>query len=487
MDSLSENNALQLSIGAWIDKVADEFDAAWQSASQQSAAEPPRIAEFLGDSSGASRSKLVRELVAIDQEYRGKSGRPWSWQDYVAEFPELAVDPPTDSDDSQTTKEMVVKPPGNPRPPAAAPADRAEDKTPEKIGKYKVLRKLGGGGQATAYLAFDPDLSQSVVLKLSHDAAAEPEQDALRNEGRVLAELKDPHLVRVLHYDFFEGRPYLVMEHIAGQNLAQWAAAARPTPEAAAKLAASIARALAAAHQRGVVHRDLKPANVLIDETGQPRVIDFGLAWHRHGWSEMDETESFIAGTVAYMAPEQARGEMDRVGPRSDIFGIGAILYALLTGQAPFMERGERDIQQVLARARRCSFDAGLLQRKGVPPKLAAICLQAMAAEPDQRYTSADELADKLDALAVGRRTSRRHLLIPILIIAAVAIAGLAAVLAYAILPQAGSAPDHAAGVGHRAVARRQGRAAGLCPGGSATDRARRDEDSLESASRSRG
>jgi hypothetical protein len=168
---------------------------------------------------------------------------------------------------------------------------------------------------------------------------------------------------------------------------------------------------LAAAHQRGVVHRDLKPANILVDAAGEPRVIDFGLAWHRHGWNEEDELGSTFAGTVAYMAPEQANGKGDEIGPRSDIFGLGAILFFLLTGQAPFMEKGEQNFQNVLRRARRCSFDAGLLKQKQVPQKLEAIVLKAMAAEPAKRHVSAEEMADELTAFADDGRMRRRAVL----------------------------------------------------------------------------
>ena len=240
-----------------------------------------------------------------------------------------------------------------------------------------MLKRLGRGGQATAYLVFDPDLAKSVVLKLSHDAVLPGEQDELRSEGRVLAELSHPHLARVLHYDLFEGRPYLVMEHVAGQNLAQWAGSVRPPQREAIRLVVDIAEALAAAHRRGVIHRDLKPANVLIDEQGEPRVIDFGLAWHRHGWDESGESDSVVAGTVAYIPPEQARGELNRVGVRSDVFGLGGILYFLLTGQSLFMQPGERDFQRVLARAKKCGYDVMPLTQSGAPAELHALLQSA--------------------------------------------------------------------------------------------------------------
>lgn len=412
MPNSDDQYIAQLSRGAWIDQVADRFDAAWQSGGGL-----PQIVDFLSDSAGPLRRELLRELVAVDREYRTKRGLSKSWEEYVAEFPELEIDEPTDRRLIDTTEARrpspELSPPGRadgkvvePKANGQAGDDRPAD--PLQIGKYRVLKRLGGGGQATAYLVFDPDLSKSVVLKLSHEEALTGEEDELRREARVLADFDHPHLVRVLHYDLFDGRPYLVMEHVAGQNLAQWAGGARPPQLDAVRLVARIARGLAAAHRRGVVHRDLKPANVLIDEQGEPRIIDFGLAWHRHGWDEAGDNDSTIAGTVAYMPPEQARGELDRVGPRSDIFGLGGILYFLLTGQSLFMQPGERDFQRVLARARKCDFDGNLLARTGVSSEVVRICLRALAADPQARYATADELADDLATVVTGGQATRR-------------------------------------------------------------------------------
>src|SRR5439155_23399627 len=132
---------------------------------------------------------------------------------------------------------------------------------------------------------------------------------------------------------------------------------------------------------RGVVHQDNKPNNKRVDEAGEPHVIDFGMARMVHGW--VDGRREPEGGTVAYMAPEQARGETERINARSDIFALGGVLYCLLSGQAPF--RG-RDRWDELERASRCDFDRQKLRLAKVPGRLTAICLRAMAADPADRY-----------------------------------------------------------------------------------------------------
>jgi serine/threonine protein kinase len=160
-----------------------------------------------------------------------------------------------------------------------------------------------------------------------------------------------------------------------------------------------------------VVHQDIKPQNILLDEAGCPRLIDFGLARLRHAWS--DRVDPSWGGTLAYMAPEQARLEIERIGPPSDIFALGGVLYFLLTGRAPLAGRDEAETWD---RARRCDFDAGALRAAKVPRRLERICLKALAADPARRYASAAELG----------RALRRYRLRPIY---AAAVVGLAALI----------------------------------------------------------
>ncbi len=178
---------------------------------------------------------------------------------------------------------------------------------------------------------------------------------------------------------------------------------------------AEVAWALAYVHSRGIVHQDIKPKNIMLDESGRPRLIDFGMARWRHAWSSNRAGPS--GGTLAFMAPEQARGESKRVGEPSDIFGLGGVLYFLLTGKAPF-GGGTRNEQW--RRASQCDFDHDALRAKRVPRRLERIVLKAMAAEPEERYASAAAMADALDDLS--RRPRRLALEAAALLLAAPAV-----------------------------------------------------------------
>jgi serine/threonine protein kinase len=295
--------------------------------------------------------------------------------------------------------------------PCAPPA--GEPDVPDRIGKYRVLAFLGTGGQARVYRAFHPDLAKEVVVKLSTAALDEEAAgQALRTEGRVLAALDHPSLARVYDFDVHEGRPFIVMEHIAGQTLEQYARR-QPTPAEAAGLVAAVARAVAAAHRRGVVHQDVKPANIIIDAGGRPRLIDFGLV------QLASAVEPRCFGTLAFMAPEQVRGQAGTADHRTDVFGLGATFYFLLTGKAPYEGNS---VGEVVERAVRGDWDRAALRDRRIPRRLAAACARAMAAAPQDRYPSAEALAADLEAAATrgGRLLRRAALAAAVLVLAGV-------------------------------------------------------------------
>jgi tRNA A-37 threonylcarbamoyl transferase component Bud32 len=266
-----------------------------------------------------------------------------------------------------------------------------------------VVGKLGSGGQADVYRAINPSLSRELVIKRSQRPCRDDpaERALLLNEARLLADLDHPNLARIYDLDFDEDRAYLVLEYVRGRTLQQYAQQERPSPRKAAALLARLARALGVAHRRGVIHLDLKPNNLMIDEAGQPRIIDFGMAHIRHAWTGEDRP-GVCGGTPAYMAPEQGRGEWRQLSPQTDIFALGAVLYELLAGKAPFLGKNSAE---ALARSQSCDFDRAALRTARAPRALERICLKAMASAPNDRYATAEDLAADLERYVRRPRT----------------------------------------------------------------------------------
>jgi serine/threonine-protein kinase len=344
---------------------------------------------------------LLIDLVYAEYALREAAGEVPSLEEYFERFPQLR---------ERLRRQIAVHaslmqslPAGGDTVPTEPAADEPE--VPDRIGKYRVLAFLGKGGQARVYRAFHPDLAQEVVVKLSTAPVDEEvARQALRTEGRILAALHHPSLARVYDFDTHEGHPFVVMEHIPGQPLEQYARQP-PTPARAAELTAAVARAVASAHRQGVVHQDVKPANIVIDAAGRPRLIDFGLARFAGFRTADGEVEPACFGTLAFMAPEQVRGRAGEADARTDVFGLGGTLYFLLTGKRPYEGAG---VGEVLERAQRGDWDRTPLRDRRIPRRLAAVCERAMAAAPQDRYPSADALAADLEAAATrGRRLLR--------------------------------------------------------------------------------
>jgi serine/threonine protein kinase len=285
---------------------------------------------------------------------------------------------------------------------------------PESIGRYRVVGELDSGGQASVYRAVHPTLPRDLAIKIAHEPG-EIDRSLLKGDAELLCELDHPNLVRVFDLDIHDGRPFIAMEFVRGHNLSQVAEQSKPSPAQSAAWVAEIARALAYVHGRGVVHQDIKPGNIMIDESGRPRLIDFGMARWRHAWSGRRAGPS--GGTLAFMAPEQSRGETKRVGEASDIFALGGVFYYLLTGKSPF---GGGTRQEQWRRASHCDFDRDALRAGRIPRRLEGIVLKAMAPEPEDRYVSAVEMADALDALA--RRPVQLGLGVAALLLVALAV-----------------------------------------------------------------
>jgi WD40 repeat protein len=250
------------------------------------------------------------------------------------------------------------------------------------------------------YEARQVRLNRLVALKMIRSGALATEEDVrrFRNEAEAVALLDHPRIVTVHEVGEDAGWHYLSMKLFRGGTLAERVARFQADPRAAATLMIEVARAVQYAHEKGILHRDLKPANILIDENGQPHVSDFGLAKRLESGSDLTGTGA-ILGTPAYMAPEQAAGDKGRVTALSDVYGLGAVLYALLTGRAPFV--GASPLE-VLEKVRTQEPDPPSRIQPRVPRDLEVICLKALDKDPRRRYGSAGALAADLGRWLVG-------------------------------------------------------------------------------------
>lgn len=285
-----------------------------------------------------------------------------------------------------------------------------EPDLPARIGRFRVSALLGSGGQGDVYRAYDPELDRSVVIKWARTTLQPEQQHSLRTEARLLARFEDdPGVVRVYHVDVEQDRPYVVCAFVEGETLADRLRRERLTPPQAAALIAEAAGILERIHRKGALHRDLKPANLLIDTAGRIRLLDFGLASLEQSWQAIDPLRpGTVSGTLPYLSPEQARGDTQRFGPPTDIFGLGAVLYHLLTQHPPY--QGE-STTELLQQARACQPTPPHACTPGVPPELDRICCKALAAEPENRYPSAAALQQDLERyLARPRRRKQAAL-----------------------------------------------------------------------------
>ena len=204
-----------------------------------------------------------------------------------------------------------------------------------RIPGYEILGELGRGGMGVVYKARQQSLDRVVALKmiLASSHASPTAITRFLHEAKTIALLTHPHIVQVFDYGSHEGKPYFSLEYLEGGSLADELRGEPQAPARAASMVEALAQAVQVAHERGIVHRDLKPANVLLATDGTPKITDFGVA--KRGDSVMTATGD-VLGTPSYMAPEQAGGKTDQVGPAADIYALGAILYEMLTGRPPF-------------------------------------------------------------------------------------------------------------------------------------------------------
>ena len=295
-----------------------------------------------------------------------------------------------------------------PRPPLAStpPSGSLRSIRFPQLAGYEILGELGRGGMGVVYRARQIRLNRFVALKmlLHADSADLSDMVRFRSEAEAVASVRHPHVVQVHEFGHCEGKPYFAMEFLSGGTLYHRLRTDSPLdPAYAAQLIEKLARAVQAAHAQGIVHRDLKPGNILFDDIGEPRITDFGLA--KRASLQLTRTQA-IMGTPAYMSPEQASGRTKFVGPPSDIYALGVILYECLTGKTPF--NGD-DTIAVLAQVLNDSPASLRSQVRTVPRDLELICLKCLEKRPDDRYLTSESLAEDLARYLAGKPVEVRR------------------------------------------------------------------------------
>jgi hypothetical protein len=353
---------------AWrVDAACLRFEAAW------TAGERPRIEDFLETSPASERPALLRELLRLELEYRHRAGEGAVPQEYRTRFLEHAA----------LVDEVFI---AAPHPPAR----------PSQIGRYHILDTIGAGGIGRVYRANDPALQRVVAVKVPRfDGAPGAQAQVARflREARAAARVRHAQICPIHDVGVDQGRPYVVMAFVEGSSLAERLKEQGRYEDCrqAVLLIRQVAEALETVHAHGIVHRDLKPGNILLDRAGQPLLTDFGLACLADDGEHLT-AEGAVVGTPAYMAPEQVDPTWGAVGPLSDVYSLGLVLYQLLTGRLPY----QGTVPSILHQIATVAPPSPACFRPGLPPCLVALVEKAMARRPADRYPSARAFAETL-------------------------------------------------------------------------------------------
>lgn len=370
----------------------------------------------------------LQGALLVDQQLRNRTTQPWTTEDYLALVPSMASDDgftldlifgeirgrsrdgqPPDLEElcgrfphlqQQLERQLEIASwfedtSNNDADPDDEDSTRDRPAGTTRFGDYDLSAEIARGGMGVVYRARHRKLKRIVALKMVRPErlmrAAELRR--FKNETRIIAQLDHPNIVDILHVDQVDGIHFFTMRMIEGRDLESRRSEYLDDVRSAARLVSLVAAAIHYAHQHGVLHRDLKPSNVLVDDSGVPFVVDFGLASRLAEPGGQAPSVEF-RGTPAYAAPELLQKQSQPASVAADVYGLGAILYALITGQPPF---SGRDSQEVWNKIRDTHPPPPRTLNARVDPDLEAICLKALDKDPESRYASAAALAEDLD------------------------------------------------------------------------------------------
>ncbi len=362
-------------------------------------------------------ARLIDELLAA-----ARKGQQPPFEEIARQYPDLAVElrelwaTAQLADDLGSLHDEITIVPGVhvvPGSPAAAPKQDSPVPASRNFGDYELLSEIGRGGMGVVYRARQVSLGRIVALKvlLRGEHASSGDVARFVHEAAAAAALDHPHITPVYEVGEHEGQPYFSMKYVEGTTLSRRLLDGPIAPREAAALLAPVCRAVAVAHAGGILHRDLKPSNILIDRDGQPLITDFGLAKRTSAGSDSDggmpslTQTGAILGTPSYMAPEQAAGRRGAVGPTTDVYSLGAILYQMLTGRPPF--QAATPFETVMLVLEQDPLPPRLLNPLA-DPDLEMIALKCLQKPQELRYQSASDLADDLDAYLANEPISAR-------------------------------------------------------------------------------
>lgn len=363
-----------------VDRICLEFERAWQRAGQ------PEIKAFLAKGSEASRSALLRELLLLDVDYRSRNGLPAGEADYLTQFPQetsviraVCVQPSVETVDARQVQAVEST--------RCIPSH--EPARPSHLGRYRIEAQIGSGAFGNVYRAYDDQLRRFVAIKGLHGPRlADPvAKEMFLNEARTLAALRHPAIVPI--HDVGSESCYIVSDYMEGGTLSEYARTVQLSTNRVAQIVIRIAEALHYAHGKGLVHRDVKLSNILRDAEGNVYITDFGLALR----DEDVGTGEGFAGTPCNMSPEQARGDAHLVDGRADVYGLGCVLYELLTGRRVF---DAKDVPTLLQQIERQQPRPPRQIDDRIPVELEQVCLKALAKSPSDRYSTALDMAKHL-------------------------------------------------------------------------------------------